>query len=114
MITDRGGYILCTTNTNGGMNFSTSWTIVFGTSGGYAQSGTMYRWGYGSCVKGWAEQATSSGFADYYIGGCSNVGEHHRYWQQALYVNGNWVERSNLDTTIIRQSLLDRRGPVLQ
>jgi hypothetical protein len=50
MITDRGGYVLCTTDTNGGTNFSTTWTMVFG-SNGYAQSGTMYRWGYGSCVK---------------------------------------------------------------
>jgi hypothetical protein len=106
VILDRGGYVLCTTDTNGGTNFSTTWTMVFGNTGGWAQSGTMYRWGYGSCVKRWAEQmqTPNGAWGDYYIGGCSNVGESHRYWQQSLFVGSNWVMRSNIDTTIIHQS----------
>lgn len=104
VILDRGGYVLCTTDTNGGVNFSTTWTMVFGSSGGYAQSGTMYRWGYGTCVKRWAEQNWGSGWADYYIGGCSNPGESHKYWQQALWTGSAWVERSNIDSTVIHQS----------
>jgi len=105
-ITDRGGYLLCTTNTNGGQNFSTSWTMVYGHNTAYAQSGTMYRFGYGSCGQRWAEQKQDDAhtFVDFYLGGCSNPGETHRYWQQALFVNGNWHVRSNIDTTVIRES----------
>jgi hypothetical protein len=105
VILDRGGYVLCTTDTNGGTNFSTSWTMVFGNTGGWAQSGTMYRWGFGSCVKRWAEQrqTPTGAWGDYYVGGCSNVGESHRYWQQSLFTT-SWVMRSNIDTTIIHQS----------
>lgn len=106
VILDRGGYVLCTSDTNGGTNFSTTWTMVFGNTGGYVQSGTMYRFGFGSCVKRWAEQrqTPTGAFADFYIGGCSNVGESHRYWQQAIFTGGAWVLRSNIDTTIIHQS----------
>lgn len=103
-ILDRGGYVLCTTDPSPGVNFSTSWVMIQG-GNGYAQSGTMYRWGYGTCVKRWAEQAApGGGFQDFYVGGCSNVGETHRYWEQSYYTGSAWVIRSNIDTTVIRQS----------
>jgi hypothetical protein len=105
MLTDRGGYVLCTTDTNGGVNFSTSWVMIQTDASHYAQSGTMYRWGYGSCVKRWAEQTPPTGsFQDFYIGGCSSPGAVNRYWEQTLYVSSGWHVRSNIDTTIIRQS----------
>jgi hypothetical protein len=105
VITDRGGYVLCTTDTNGQTNFSTSWTMIFGNSGGYAQSGTLYSWGDGSCVKRWAEQkqTPNGAWGDYYVGGCSNVGESHRYWQQTV-LTSDWKLRSNIDVTIIHES----------
>jgi hypothetical protein len=104
-ITDEGGYVLCTTDQSGA-NFSTSWTMVFSNnSTGWAQSGTMYRYGYGSCVKRWSEQsANGTSWVDTEIAGCSIVGETHRYWQQTLFVNGAWRVRSNIDNTVIRQS----------
>jgi len=101
---DRGGYVLCTTDTNPGGNFSTAWVMIFG-GNGLAQAGTMYRWGYGSCVKRWAEQSPPGGVnQDFEIGGCSVPNESHRYWNQAIYVNSAWRMRSNIDTTIIHQS----------
>jgi hypothetical protein len=105
-ITDQGGYVLCTTDTNEGTNLSTSWTmVVSGNGSGWAQSGTMYRWGKGSCVKHWAQQAqNSSSWGDYYAAGCSAVGETDQYWQQLVFVNGAWHVRSNMNTTIIRES----------
>jgi hypothetical protein len=78
--------------------------VVSHNVGGYAQSGTMYRWGYGSCVKRWAEQAaTGPDWADYYLGGCSSVGDIRRYRQELVY-DGSWHVRSYMDTTVIRQS----------
>jgi hypothetical protein len=69
-ITDAGGYVLCTGD-SGASNNSSSWTMVSSNNAsGWAQSGTMYRWSYGSCVKHWAQQASSgSSWADYYLGG---------------------------------------------
>ena len=105
IITDAGGYTLCTSDHNGGVNFSTTWSMVYGTNG-LVQSGTMYRWGYGSCVKRWAEQwvGTYNSSDDYYIGGCVNPGDSNNYWQQAVLIGGPWLFRSNVDVTIIRQS----------
>lgn len=101
-LTDRGGYALCTTDTNPA-NFSTSWVMIFG-GNGYAQAGTMYRWGY-SCVKRWAQQAPPGGsFQNFEISGCSTVGETHRYWNQSIYISSAWHMRSNIDTTVIRES----------
>ena len=78
--------------------------MAFGHTG-YAQSGTRYQSAFAGCVHRWAEQATSGGFVDYYIGGCSTPGETHSYWQQAIYdAGGLWHERSNIDLTIIHQS----------
>ncbi|TWP32065.1 hypothetical protein [Leekyejoonella antrihumi] len=108
VILDRGGYVLCSTDTNGGWNFSTTWTMIVSNNlNGYAQSGTMYRFGYGTCVKRWAEQNSGSSWADYYISGCSNVGESHKYWQSPYYTGSAWTMRSNIDTTLIHQSTFD-------
>src|SRR5262245_55675886 len=75
---------------------------VRGGAGGWAQSGTMYRWGYGSCVKRWAQQsATGSNWNDYYLSGCSTVGESHRYWQELVFSNGAWRVRSRMDASLI-------------
>lgn len=51
-ITDRSGYVLCTSDPNPGTNFITVWPMVFAhqPSAGYAQSGNMYRFGYNTCV----------------------------------------------------------------
>ncbi len=104
-LTDRFGYVLCDSDTRAGYNFVTTWDMIFSNDGtGYAQSGTMYRYGYNACVKRWAEQSFSGVFADYYIGGCSNQGEAHDYWQQAIISGGSYVIRSNIDSTIIHQS----------
>lgn len=108
-IRDRGGYTLCTTDSNGGTNFSNSWTMVVSANfSGWAQSGTMYRWGYGSCVKRWAEQASSaSNWFDCYLGGCSTVGDVRRYKQELGFWNGLWRVRSYMDSTLIRESNFD-------
>jgi hypothetical protein len=104
-ITDRPGYILCTTDTNGGTNFITTWDMVFSNSGnGYAQSGTMYRYGYAGCVKRWAEQNVSQGQQDYYAGGCSAENETHTYWQQIYNLGTSYAVRSNIDGTVLAQS----------
>ncbi len=50
------------------------------------------------------EEPPDGGFTDYYYGGCSAVGQTHRYWDQTLLVNGHRVVRENLDTTTIHQS----------
>lgn len=104
-LTDRFGYVLCDSDTRGGFNFVTTRDMVFSNDGtGYAQSGTMYRYGYNGCVKRWAEQSFSGVFNDYYIGGCSGQNETHDYWQQMVFSNGSYVVRSNIDSTIIHQS----------
>lgn len=103
-ITDRSGYVLCTTDSNPGVNFVTSWVMIFGNNG-LAQSGAMYRWGYGSCVHRWAEQVSPSGVqVDKDLGGCSAPGETHHYWEQSYYTGSAWVMRSNIDSTNIMQS----------
>jgi len=85
-LTDRGGYVLCTTDSNPNSNNVSSWTMVLANDGkGWAQSGAIYRFGYGNCVRRWAEQANNDSWLDYYINGCSNVGETHRYWQQIVF-----------------------------
>lgn len=73
--------------------------------GGYAQAGNMYRWGYGTCVKRWSEQKPpNAAFQDYYIGGCTTPNTSNRFWNQSIYINSAWYMRSNIDTTVIRQS----------
>jgi hypothetical protein len=105
VITDRGGYVLCTTE-NSIKNFSSSWTMVFDEALGWAQSGTMYRWGYGSCVKLWAQQARTgvNDWVESFAGGCSAVGSARRYWQEFVFVNGSYRIRSRVDSTIIMTS----------
>lgn len=103
---DEGGYVLCTSD-NGPNNFSTSWSMIYGGNGGYAQSGTRYEYSDNGCVRRWAEQrqSASTGFVDVFLPyGCSAFGETHDYWQQSIYINGGWRIRSNIDTTIIIQS----------
>ena len=60
-------------------------------------------------------QALNGSFADFYVGGCSTVGETHRYWQQLLYTGVQWRVRSNIDLTVIRESafnpVADWTGP---
>lgn len=103
ILTDRNGYSLCTTDT-GINNFTTVWTMING-SNGYAQSGTMFRWSYGYCVKRWAEQTTSSGgFVETFTGGCSIPGEGHYYWQQTVPYGSGWHVRSNIDQTTIAET----------
>lgn len=111
-ITDAGGYVLCSSDQDGRYNFSTSWNMVFGSGPGqYAQSGTLYRYGYGSCVKRWAQQTAPNGiWQDFFAGGCSSVGDVNHFWQQRLAQGSVYRLRSNLGTFIIHQSVYD---PVL-
>jgi hypothetical protein len=103
-ITDAGGYVLCTGDSSGSNN-SSSWTMVSANDGnGWAQSGTIYRWGYGSCVKHWAQQNAGGSTVNYYAGGCSAVGDTNSYWQQLVFTSGGWRVQSNMNSTIIAQS----------
>lgn len=59
-----------------------------------------------SCVRRWAQHLRTAGdpSANYYIAGCSVQGEQHQYWQQAVFLNGSWHLRSNIDSTVIAQT----------
>lgn len=107
-ISNPGGYSLCAGDSSQN-NFATSWTMVVDKNlAGYAQSGYMYRAGYAGCVKLWAEQNIGGGFADYYLGGCVPVGDTHSAWQQIVAPSGGQYRiRSNVDTTIIRESTVN-------
>jgi len=95
---------LCSTDTNGGVNFSTAWNMVFGSSGGYVQSGTMLRASTSTCWQFWSEQDPGNGtFTDWYLG-CAAQHSTHKVWQQTVLINDAWRLRSNIDSTIVHQS----------
>ena len=94
---------LCTTDTRAGYNFSTSWNMVYGGgNGNYAQSGLMYRYGYG-CIQKWAEQSLNGAFADWYAG-CSAQGERHAYRNLSVYTGGQWHVQSTVDGVALKTS----------
>ena len=97
---------LCGSDHNPGINFSTAWTMIFGANG-FAQSGTMFRYG-DSCPRLWAEQTPpNSSFTDYYVGPglgkCATVNASYTFWQQSLFVSGYYHIRSNVGGTIKHQ-----------
>jgi hypothetical protein len=71
---------LCQTDGNPGVNFSTSWNMIYG-PGGNAQAGTMYRYGW-NCTIAWAEQTLGANFTDY-NSGCVTGGSTHAYRNRA-------------------------------
>jgi hypothetical protein len=110
LIGDRPGYSLCTTDL-GLAHFVTDYTMVFDhhqPGGGWVQSGTYLRFVDGYCVRRWSQNSKDGeGHNDFFLGGCSQPFESHYYWQQALYVNGQWHIRSNIDQTVIHQATWD-------
>lgn len=103
---DPGGYNLCTGYASPTYNFVTAWSMVASnnSSGGYAQSGVIYRWG-DSCPREFAAQnqyGTTNGEVRQY-GGCSTPGSVRQIWQQM--VGGPCpLVRSNIGATNLLQS----------
>ena len=85
---------LCTTDKNGGTNFSTAWNMVYAGQG-YAQAGTMYRYG-ASCIYAWSEQSLNGTFTDY-NSGCTGAGATHAYRNLFVITNGVYHIQSSVD-----------------
>lgn len=104
IVTDGGGWLICLSDTNGNINFDTTYVMIQA-SNGYSQSGLMYRYGFGSCIKLWAQQREPGKTAvDAYAGGCSSLGNTWHFWEQSVYISPSWHMRANVNSTIIRQS----------
>ncbi len=108
IILDRPGYSLCTTNPS-----TQVWTgvEVGGDTTGYSLAGTSLDWNSGYCVKRFAEMTQGHGIPinTFYLGGCSQPGEAHFFWNQYIWVAaaGAYRIRANYDLTVIHQSAFD-------
>jgi hypothetical protein len=111
IMTTPGGYVLCTSDTGAGTNFSTAWVMVQGDQAntGYVQAGTIYRYGY-SCPLWWSQEGTdSTHWQNYYLPGCAPQ-DGSTHYIQVYYVkdgNGNYhfIEKAGLSSNIHSSSL---------
>jgi hypothetical protein len=102
--TDAGGYVLCSGDKTIG-NVSADWDMIAGVNGdpgSWEQAGTLYVYGYGSCVKKFAQELTPGGNPQNFFGpGCVQPGDTNQFWVQS--VNANEI-RDNVGTFIIHQT----------
>ena len=99
---------LCTTDTNGGVNFASAWIMLFGSDGqSYDQVGTIYRYGY-SCQKWWSEVAKYGDFTDFYLSGCIGSGTaYHLHVYPHQTSTGVFVLYSSVNTSVVHITQFD-------
>jgi hypothetical protein len=103
-ISNPGGFVLCSGDTNPMTNFSVTWDQISAQTGhAQAQAGLYYSFG-DSCVRNWAEQTNTAGQISDVFNGCSD-GQPHIFWNQAISGTGGYHMRSNEDQTILRQTV---------